>query len=406
MAKTESELEKHLMLPLFNGWKTESGSVLRIPPEEQPIAQAILLHMWSICRKQWADSMTPTPSLTATVPTSPGTASAKTSTSDDKVPKTLPPGTWSSLIRKYQEEQLHGVNRVFPQRELLGAESTLARMHHELHISRMFTPVQLGEIIEKRSFTASGDVNPLSKARKTQQLTVEDAQLVYHDEPTSWTPRSLLATLDGLTSIRWAMVLIEWGPEAEVERLFAWLTQRARSRPQKMEQFNSYFTAISWQLCMDLRGGISFAETAENITKDMDRFTEYMSRDSPVKDPPKKTTVPPPNPGKGPKGAGKKGTKHDSYRTNPYRYSSLSGTNRARRSADASGCQVVTHHLPSRGGISHMLEGRHGCHRSDPLENCYRHQKRYTLAWGTMTHVPKLQIESLEVVCGVTACLR
>ena len=46
-----------------------------------------------------------------------------------------------------------------------------------------------------------------------------------------------------------------------------------------------------------------------------------MSRDSPVKDPPKKTTVPPPNPGKGPKGAGKKGTKHDSYRTNPYRYS-------------------------------------------------------------------------------------
>ena len=213
MAKTESELEKHLMLPLFNGWKTESGSVLRIPPEEQPIVQAILLHMWSICRKQWADSMTPTPSLTATVPTSPGTASAKTSTSDDKVPKTLPPGTWSSLIRKYQEEQLHGVNRVFPQRELLGAESTLARMHHELHISRMFTPVQIGEIIEKRSFTASGDVNPLSKARKTQQLTVEDAQLVYHDEPTSWTPRSLLATLDGLTSIRWAMVLIEWGPE-------------------------------------------------------------------------------------------------------------------------------------------------------------------------------------------------
>lgn len=71
MAKTESELEKHLMLPLFNGWKTESDSVLRIPPEEQPIVQAILLHMWSICRKQWADSMTPAPSLSSTLPTSP-----------------------------------------------------------------------------------------------------------------------------------------------------------------------------------------------------------------------------------------------------------------------------------------------------------------------------------------------
>ena len=316
MAKTESELEKHLMLPLFSGWKLEGGGTLHVPPEEQPIVQAILLHMWSLCQKDWTASMTP---ATAPAATLPSTAHQELHDRGQN-PQNNAPGTWSSLIKKYQEEKLHGVNRVFPQRELLGAESTLARMLHELHTSRMFTPVQLGEIIEKRSFTASGDVNPLSKARKPQQLTVEDAQLVYHDEPTSWTPRSLLATLDGLTSIRWAMVLIEWGPEAEVEKFFAWLTQRARSRPQKMEQFNSYFMAISWQLCMDLRGGTSFAESAENIMKDMDKFTEYMSRDSPVKDPPKKTTPSPPNPGKGHKGAGKKGNKNDVYRSQPYRY--------------------------------------------------------------------------------------
>ena len=69
---------------------------------------------------------------------------------------------------------------------------------------------------------------------------------------------------------------------------------------------------------MDLRGGTSFTESSENIMKDMDRFTEYMSRESTIKDSPKKTT-PPPNPGKGAKGAGKKGKYSDPYRSQPYR---------------------------------------------------------------------------------------
>ena len=315
LAKTEADLEKCLMLPLFGGWKTASGSLLSVPPEEQPIVQAILLHMWSICRKDWSDCQTPTPSPTTTWSPS-ATPTPKATTTEDKVPKTLAPGVWSSLIKKYQEEQLHGVNRVFPQRELLGAEVTLARMHHELHQSRMFTPIPLGEIVERRSFTASGDVNPLSKNKRSQSITLEDSQLVYQEDQPSWTPRRVLATLDGLSSIKWAMILIQWGNEADVEQLFSWLTQRARSRPQKMEQFNLYFTAISWQLCMDLRGGTSFAESSAIIMKDMDLFTEHMSRESTLKDSPKKTT-PPPNPGKGAKGSGKKGKYSDPYHPQP-----------------------------------------------------------------------------------------
>ena len=318
LAKTEADLEKCLMLPLFGGWKTTSGTLLSVPPEEQPIVQAILLHMWSICRKDWTDSQVPAVAAPSATWSPSATTTSKATTTEDKVPKTLPAGIWSSLIKKYQEEQLHGVNRIFPQRELLGAEVTLARMHHELHNSRMFTPIALGEIVERRSFTASGDANPLSKNKRAQALTLEDSQLVYQEDQPSWTPRSVLATLDGLSSIKWAMILIQWGNEADVEQLFSWLTQRARSRPQKMEQFNLYFTAISWQLCMDLRGGTSFAESSESIMKDMDKFTEYMSRESTVKESPKKTP-PPPNPGKGAKGLGKKGKSSDSYRSQPYR---------------------------------------------------------------------------------------
>lgn len=182
IAKTEEELEKHLVVPLFNGWKLEGGSLLSIPPEEQPIVQAILLHMWTLCRQDWAAANKPVASPPSPAAATTGGTPTKSTASDDKVPKTLPPGTWSTLIKKYQEEKLHGVNRIFPQRELLGDEATLARMHHELHQSHMFTPIPLGEIVERRSFAASGDVNPLSKNKRTQSITVEDSQLVYQDD--------------------------------------------------------------------------------------------------------------------------------------------------------------------------------------------------------------------------------
>lgn len=57
------------------------------------------------------------------------------------------------------------------------------------------------------------------------------------------------------------MIFAQWGSEASIEKFFTWLVQRARSRPNKMEHFNQYFTAITWQLCMNLRQGISFEWT-------------------------------------------------------------------------------------------------------------------------------------------------
>ena len=162
-------------------------------------------------------------------------------------------------------------------------------------------------------------MNPLSKQKKSHSLTIEDSQLVYQDEQSSWTPRSLLAVLDGLSSIKWAMTLVEWGGEADVEKFFAWLTQRARSRPQRMEQFNTYFTAISWQLCMDLRSGLSFQESTNKIMNDMDRFAEHMSREGITKDPPKKQPNPPTVFQKGQKGYGKNSKSGPSYRSQPYR---------------------------------------------------------------------------------------
>lgn len=319
IAKTEEELDRHLIQPLFSGW-SQGTQRFEVPAQEQPIIQAIMLHMWNTCKQHWAAQAAPV------VPTTPSpTSSALTSTpkADEKVPKQLPSGVWNTLLQAYNKAQLHGEDRVFPQHEILGAEVILAKMWHEHQSSKMYSPVLLGDIIQRRSFTASGDVNPLSaKAKTSKALTIEDDQLTYQDDITTWTPRSLIAAIDGLQATKFAMIFVQWGSEAAIDRLFTWLVQRARSRPNKMEQFNMYFTAISWQLCMNRRQGTSFEEASNYIMSDLDKFTEFMARDLGTKAPPKPTNPSGRQPGKGErgeKGSGKNRKGRDTWRSGPYR---------------------------------------------------------------------------------------
>lgn len=169
--------------------------------------------------------------------TAPSSAT-KPNVSDDKIPKSLPPGVWSSLIQRYNGEQLFGKDRCFPTQGLMGAEVTLARMYFEHHNSKLYTPVPLGEILQSRSFQSSREVNPLAKQnKKSMTLTLEDGSLIQKDEK-EWQPRSALAILDGVNACRWAMILVEWGPEEDVNRYCDWMVQRAWSRPNKTDQMN------------------------------------------------------------------------------------------------------------------------------------------------------------------------
>ncbi len=84
---------------------------------------------------------------------------------------------------------------------------TSARMHWEHSVSSLYSPVQLGEIIQKRSFSAPGDVNPLSKQPKKTSLELSDENTSVAADETTWSPRSILAVLDGMNSSCWAMIL-------------------------------------------------------------------------------------------------------------------------------------------------------------------------------------------------------
>ena len=316
-AKTEDELEQVLLTPLFSGW-TDGTVNIKIGANEQPIAKAIVTHMWALARQFWNKTMAAVPAPSAlTPPSATPPASGAASTADAKVPKTLPSGAWNAMVKHYQSIQLDGRDRTFPVTELIGAESILARMNHELHVTGLFTPVLLGEILQKRSFNAAGEVNPLQKSpKKSSMLTFDDDnQLVAAEDPV-WCPRSLLAVIDGINSIRWAMILVRWGEERHVHSFADWMVTKARSQPQRGEQFVQYWQWAGWNLAMSMRSGVTFQEATESVMGEISKFNEIMTRDIA---PDKKRQPAPPEPPRNGKGKNQKGSKgKGNNRWSPY----------------------------------------------------------------------------------------
>ena len=72
-----------------------------------------------------------------------GTGAETPDGSDEKPPKQLPTGVWDAAIQRFNAVEIQGIPRSFPERELLGAEATLARTRQEHTKSKLYTPVGL-----------------------------------------------------------------------------------------------------------------------------------------------------------------------------------------------------------------------------------------------------------------------
>ena len=107
--------------------------------------------------------------------------------------------------------------------------------------------------------------------------------MVQEDEKV-WQPRSILAIMDGVNSVRWAYVLLQIGEEDHVHAWCDWCIAKARARPAKLEQLKAYWEAASWRICMGMRAGKTFGEPSAAVMSDVDLFCDYMSKDTP-KDP-------------------------------------------------------------------------------------------------------------------------
>ncbi|OLP77802.1 hypothetical protein AK812_SmicGene42098 [Symbiodinium microadriaticum] len=284
LAPDEATYRDIVIAPLLSGFG-EGADKIELSDTDRPIAAAVLLFM----RKLAVDShsgtqASPSPGA-ATLPTSSGPSGLSSSAKDsDKVPRTLPPGVWTEQIQKFEAVQIHGRHRVFPQQRLLGAESSLAKLWHQLKVTRDFSPLPLGEIMSRRSFDATGAVNALSKRKLSKELIVDvdRDRLVAEDAEDSWEPRSMLAVIDALEASRWAYILLEFGHEFDVCALFDDFIHKARQRPQQLDSFRSYYESASWKLCRELRAGRTFAEAVSAVREDLHLFQEVMSRPPPT----------------------------------------------------------------------------------------------------------------------------
>ena len=289
MAVDEDGVRRNLVQPLLNGFE-KGGVKIQIEESEKPIASAVILHMWNEAKLLWAQrqqslSSCPAPFTATGLAAAPATGPSAAAGSTEKIPKSLPPNVWSDQVNKYNNITLNGKKRRFPEEELLGAESILARIHFEHTKSRMYTPVALGEILSRRSFTATGDINPLAKNPKRQGvLAIDGDQLVQEDER-QWSPRSILAIMDGIQSVMWAFILLEVGEEDSLHTFGKWCIAKVRSRPNKLENFKQWWDAASWKIAMKMRAGNTFTEAAAEVMADLDLFNEHMSREIVNKDP-------------------------------------------------------------------------------------------------------------------------
>ena len=278
VAATEDEFDRHVHGPLKNGF-TKAGVTHRVSTEDEPVARAVLMHLWMEARRDWHARMAAVPASSTAFPPVPGLtpAPAATPAAEDKAPKSFP--QWAAQIDKYNARLFEGRRRHFPDRLLVGAESVLARMWWEATKSKLFTPVSLGEIVSKRTFQASGELNHMAVARaaqSSQTLRIVGTELVAaEDRP--WDPRSLIALLDGAEAARWAMILVEWAPEEAINQYVDWFVGRARSKAGKVEQLRDFWQASGWRIAMAMRTGVSFADAAGEVMCDLTAFYDHMS---------------------------------------------------------------------------------------------------------------------------------
>ena len=193
IAKDVEQFTTQVIHPFINGTRID-GTDFKAEDGQHGVVTAIMTHLFVEALRQWAAaSLAPTPQPAAPpASAAPGTATTTTASIPDRPPRTFP--AWNQQVNIYEERRLDGKRRVFPAHELLGAEEVLARMWFEHTTSKMYTPVTLGEIVSRRTWTAARTLNPLALSRTTsaansKALRLEHGNLV-PEEPTEWCRRA------------------------------------------------------------------------------------------------------------------------------------------------------------------------------------------------------------------------
>ena len=284
VADTWDDVDKKVFRPFADGFLAK-GKKLQVSAEEAPVAQAILRQMWCECRRQWDEVSRPAPAPAVSTPGAGSTTGAPLAPlPSDRPPKDFP--HWSRLVAAYNGVLVGGEKREFPTIELLGAEEVLSRIHWEHTKSKLYTPLGIGEILAKRTFSALGVVNTLAvkrNSRAPQQLRLVDGNIaVAEDRP--FTPKGVWAVVDGITAIKWAWTLIGVSSEKAVDDYAKWWITKARLHSARIDAIADYWEAASQRLASRMRLGRTFDAESAAIIEDHPAFNEAMLASRPPPD--------------------------------------------------------------------------------------------------------------------------
>ena len=234
-----------------------------------------------------------------TGPTLPSVITLKDS--EDKAPKALPPGIYADLVEAYNRVTINGQRRTFPEKLLLGAEKIIARMWHQHVKSKCYTGVKLGELLQHRHFTATGSVNNrvTDKTNETVLTIDADTKTLIEKNKQEWDPHTLLMILDGLEAIKWAWTLIRLGDEVDINNFIQRFETLTRRHNDRLQQIKAAWNTFSWQIAMQMRGGVTFKQASQDVIQDTVQLTDILTQPSPKK--PRRES----SPYKGGKGKGK-----------------------------------------------------------------------------------------------------
>ena len=247
---------------------------------EADVLRATLHVAYAACKSERQKALAATMQALAPLGPAPSTAATAgtTAMTPTKVPQTLPTGVWATAVTKYNKVQTGGVDRSFPCNLLIGAEKVLARVRHEISISKLFTPILLGEIMTTRAYTSTGQINMMSQKKSDkQELTLEDGQWVTQD-PKPWDPFDLLAVLDGLESIRWAWILFDMGNESDVNEYMDWFVRMCKDRKDRIFQVKGLWLAASWRLATDMRQQQTFHNASQALRADTEWVQDRLNQ--------------------------------------------------------------------------------------------------------------------------------
>ena len=131
---SDEAVTRRLITPFINGWTDSTGHVHKATNPN--IAEATILVAVENARTARAASLAPQPALAG--PIVPAFGLPPSTPSAHAVPKFFEPGVFQGLLDDWETATVP--RRTFPKQLLAGAESTLARLHHELTVSRLYTP--------------------------------------------------------------------------------------------------------------------------------------------------------------------------------------------------------------------------------------------------------------------------